>query len=75
VDVLQHGLGFSRRQGTKALFDNFSRPSDSLIQLGSFGCHCNHRITASEGSRNAVPATYSFTKLLNDRRPKGHSGR
>jgi hypothetical protein len=55
VEILQHGLGFSRRQGAKVLFDDFSGSSDSRIQLCFFDAHYNHRITASEGHCNAVP--------------------
>jgi hypothetical protein len=54
VEILQHGLGRSWRQGAKVLFDDFSRSSDSRIQLCFFDAHYNHRITASEGHGNAV---------------------
>jgi len=55
VEILQHGPGLSWRQGAKVLFDEFSRSSDSRIQLWFFDAHYNHRIAASEGHGNAVP--------------------
>jgi hypothetical protein len=71
VDVLQHGLGFSRRQRAKVRFDDFSRPSDSRIPLGLFARHCHHRITASE--RPATPFRWCALSrnLLDDHRPEG----
>jgi hypothetical protein len=55
VEILQHGLGRSWRQGAKVLFDDFSRSSDSRVQLCFFDAHYIHRITASEGHCNAAP--------------------
>jgi hypothetical protein len=71
VDVLQHCLGFSRRQGAKVLFDDFSRSSSSRIQFCLFDGHYNHRITASEDLCNAVPKVCFDREEASRREPAG----